>query len=422
MSFHKSLITKIKSHQRNEVYILLQQLIPENSYIMTELKKNHLDLILSFISTEENPDLIVNYFNIILELYKKREWSLDPSSYSLVIRILASLSRFDEAFMYLEQIEEHKLVVKNRMIAPFFEHITDYNILFKLYKKYHNIMLEQEYYYLLKLANSESNINIKELIQEIFDIWINNDFISTNQELLKLVINTFNATQMYPIYNNYNARCNICNNNLTKQYLDSDDRIKIKNELLVAHSNSVKNLMIFQEWLNKTIINYETVADTIYIIDGGNVGHSIGGEFTFNPILKIIDLLNNSVVNKPFLILLVLHQKHFKKYKKEIAELDNNNIIVYKTPYNENDDIYWMFASFIFNYNFIITNDQLRDHHVNKLDETLFKRWKSSTLITYDLEKLYFPNKYSVGIQKSNQGYHIPFIKNDILEWYCLNV
>jgi hypothetical protein len=287
-------------------------------------------------------------------------------------------------------------------------------------------MLEQEYYYLLKLANSNSNSNlnikIKELIQEIFDIWINNDFIISNQDLLNLVINNFNTTQMYPIYNNYNARCNICNNNLTKQYLDSDDRIKIKNELLVAHSNSVKNLMIFQEWLDKTIVNYETVADTIYIIDGGNVGHSIGGEFTFNPILKIIDLLNNSVVNKPFLILLVLHQKHFKKYKKEITALDNNNIIAYKTPYNENDDIYWMFASFIFNYNFIITNDQLRDHHVNKLDEKLFKRWKSSTLITYDLEKLYFPDKYSVGIQKSNQGYHIPFIKNEILEWYCLGV
>ena len=39
MSFHKSLISKIKNNQRNEVYILLQQLIPENSYIMTELKK-----------------------------------------------------------------------------------------------------------------------------------------------------------------------------------------------------------------------------------------------------------------------------------------------------------------------------------------------------------------------------------------------
>jgi hypothetical protein len=80
-----------------------------------------------------------------------------------------------------------------------------------------------------------------------------------------------------------------------------------------------------------------------------------------------------------------------------------------------------MFASFICNYNFIITNDQLRDHHVNKLDEKLFKRWKSNTLITYDLDKLYFPNTYSVSIQKSTSGYHIPFMTTDLSEWYCLD-
>ncbi len=419
MSFHKSLISKIKNDQRNEVYILLQQLIPENSYIMTELKKNHLDLILSFLSTEENSQLIVNYFNIILEIYKKREWSLDPSSYSLIIRILTSLSRFDEAFMYLDQIENHKLVVKNRMISPFFEKIEDYNILLELYQTYHSIMLEQEYYYLLKSA-ANSNINIKDLIIDIFDIWIDNDFIISNSDLLQIIINNFNTNKMIPIYNMYNAKCNICCKNLTKQYLNIDDRNKLKNELLIAHPNSNKNLLLFQEWLNKTIVNYETVSDTIYIIDGGNVGHSIGGEFSFNPIIKIINLLQESVVNKPFLILLILHQKHIKKYKKEISNL-SNNIIVYGTPYNENDDIYWMFVSFIYNDNFIITNDQLRDHHVNKLDEKLFKRWKSSTLITYDLDKLYFPNTYSEYIQKSTTGYHIPFINNNLIEWYCLD-
>jgi hypothetical protein len=418
MSFHKSLITKIKNDQRNEVYILLQQLIPENSYIMTELKKNHLDLILSFLSTENNTDLIVNYFNIILEIYKKREWPLDPSSYSLIIRILTSLARFDEAFMYLDQIENHKLVVKNRMISPFFEKIEDYNILLELYQKYHNIMLEQEYYYLLKSATN-SSINIKDLIIDIFDIWIDNDLIISNSGLLEIIINNFNSNKMNTIYNDYNEKCNICNNNLTKQYLDIDDRIILKNQLLTVHPNS-KNLLLFQEWLNKTIINYETVADTIYIIDGGNVGHSIGGEFTFHPIIKIINLLNETVVNKPFLIIVVLHQKHIKKYKKEIANL-SNNIIVYGTPYNENDDIYWMFASFVHHDNFIITNDQLRDHHVNKLDEKLFKRWKSNTLITYSLDTLYFPSKYSVCIQKSKIGYHIPFINNNLIEWYCLD-
>lgn len=415
MSFHKSLISKIKNNQRNEVYILLHQLIPENSYIMTELKKNHLDLILSFLSSEENPEIIVNYFNIILELYKKREWSLDPSSYSLIIRILAYLHRFDEAFMYLNQIENNKIIVKNRMIAPFFEKIVDYDILYNLYQKYHNIMLEQEYYYLLKL-----NPTNKELIIDIFEKWIDNDFIITKPDLLTILVSNFNTMKMNPFYNNYNAICNICEQKITKQHLEIDDRIKLKNELLNAHPNSQKNLMIFQESLNKTIVNYEIVSDNIYIIDGGNVGHSIGGEFTFNPIIKIINLLKDSVVNKPFLIILVLHQKHIKKYKKEIANLDNN-IIVYKTPYNENDDIYWMFASFICSDNFIITNDQLRDHHVNKLDEKLFKRWKSNTLITYDLEQLYFPIKYSVCIQKSKLGYHIPFINNDLLEWYCLD-
>ena len=103
--------------------------------------------------------------------------------------------------------------------------------------------------------------------------------------------------------------------------------------------------------------------------------------------------LNKNLKNelKNYNILLVLHQnkkQYFNKIKKEkendteIKEKKDNCIIYYK-PYNEYDDYYWLLASFMIKNSLTITNDKLKDHHVNKLDETLFNRWKNSHLTSY---------------------------------------
>jgi hypothetical protein len=132
------------------------------------------------------------------------------------------------------------------------------------------------------------------------------------------------------------------------------------------------------------------------------------------------------------IIFVVIHQKHYKKYKKEITDLINMyslhqyNLIFYDTPYKENDDLYWILASLLSeckNTN-IITNDLLRDHHVNKLDEILFQRWKKNYLSTYNYNhhlnksNINFPSKWTIGTQKN----HIPVINdtNNDIKWYCV--
>jgi hypothetical protein len=66
----------------------------------------------------------------------------------LIIRILCSLNRFDEALKYLEMATD--INVKNRMISHFFEFNKNLRLLIMLFDKYkyHNVFLEKEYYYL----------------------------------------------------------------------------------------------------------------------------------------------------------------------------------------------------------------------------------------------------------------------------------
>ena len=65
----------------------------------------------------------------------------------------------------------------------------------------------------------------------------------------------------------------------------------------------------------------------------------------------------------------------------------------------------------------------MRDHHVNKLDETLFKRWKDTHMITYDIHTndFNYPYEYTDGIQKFINGIHIPVLENDKVTWFCLS-
>ena len=478
MSFHKNLIQKIKSNQRLDVYNLLDQLLNnhmnldlEDSFMLKEIKQHHMDLILSFISTEEDPSIICNYLNMIIDFYQKRNWTLNLSSYPLIIRILCSLNRFDEALKYLEMATD--INVKNRMISPFFEFNKNLRLLIMLFDKYkyHNVFLEKEYYYLFlnfkthKLSSSLSydEEKVKTIIQEIFKIWSDNDFIMKNQLLdlvsfwikpnLKSKSNFFTLSSNIVIgnqnhnNNNLNVFCNICKTKPIKHILEKVEKEKLTNDLILAHPESKKNLEIFIDWFNKNLKTEretekekekekETKIKQLNILDGGNIGHFVKGEFSFDVIKKLLNKLSINSDGET-INLLIIHQRHFKKYKTEInleINKDNDNNLVYLTPYQENDDLYWMLASFLSDYEktFVITNDLLRDHHVNKLDETLFKRWKDNHLTTYSSDityvseiKLNYPLEYTIGFQfhetETEVVYHIPVEEGENnIEWYCM--
>ena len=101
----------------------------------------------------------------------------------------------------------------------------------------------------------------------------------------------------------------------------------------------------------------------------------------------------------------------------------------YETPYNINDDIFFIYASLISN-SYIITNDKLKDHQFKisektKINNTIqrltnekvinfyfnSKSWTESNL------KLTFPNNYSTEIQNINNYWHFPYHN----KWICYN-
>jgi hypothetical protein len=270
------------------------------------------------------------------------------------------------------------------------------------------------------------NMNIMiEKIKKMFEIWCENDMI-LNNEIVQLLLEWLPNYKLESFNNEHdknNITCSICNNQLKKHQLTFNDRKILINDLLTVYSknelkpkkqNEKNNLLLFKGIIeserNLNVINKQTL-----IIDGGNLGHSESGEFSVHPITNFISSMKTSNV----FILLILHQSrsiHFKDYV-----VDADKLMIYYTPYNENDDMYWLLAGFMIKNSLVITNDMMRDHHVDKLDEKLFKRWKDNQIASYQGLNINKPSLYTLGVQEHINGWHIPVIDNDYSMWFCLS-
>ena len=530
MDFHKDLISKIKLKDKQPIYDILDHCLVkdlENSKI-DDFKKYHADLLLAFIADEKDPTILKPYLRLLLKLYENNQWKLDLSTYSLIIRILCYLERYNEALSYLTRIDSLRIKITNRIIAPFFEKLSadfiqenlenfqksktlkSINLemeslltLINLFEKYNHLFLKNEYYYLLMKFNSflkhfhkdklelelktelentikqnknqnqkltQELLSINEIIFKTFDkilkIWCNIDFVLSinfiehfqylNKEIKE------NQQNLKEIVLSDENQCSICGNYLKKHSLTDEERQLLMEQLFNVYNieyleNAENNLIKFSNFIDEMIDNNEDYIT--YIIDGGNVGYSKDGVFNIEIIKSFINMIDlehkksNKKSNKNlknYNILLVLHQnkkQYFNKIKKE-KENDTeikekkDNCIIYYTPYNEYDDYYWLLASFMIKNSLTITNDKLKDHHVNKLDETLFNRWKNSHLTSYSRNassdnlldtksisnsnynfKLHKPLTYTKGTQKvlgdDKNIYHFPVQNNEELKWFC---
>ena len=125
---------------------------------------------------------------------------------------------------------------------------------------------------------------------------------------------------------------------------------------LEKQSNNIKN---FKEWVFKK--NFDI------IIDGANVGFYNNKSKTNVINYNQLNQIYNQLKKLNFTPLIILHKRHFDKKKLN----SNNKYIIknweiseclYKTPIGENDDLYWLYGGILKNIH-IVTNDKLRDHH-----------------------------------------------------------
>lgn len=472
MSIYRDLIKNIKNNDKDKIYAFMNQILNnhlnldiETSLVLTDFKKNHADLLLSFLASEDNLNIIPNYFNMLLELYHKREWLLDLSSYSLIIRLLNSLGRYQEALQYLEKCKNQKLEIKNRVISSFFKELSKkYDnletenettlILVNLFNNYYKSMLTEEYYYFLNKLNDLENsfldtINIKNIIKTLNNNFIQSEYIFESDYGYKLLEVWYNIIQHRQINSQYQSKythkisktvinddgfCDNCSQRLIKYNLENQGRETLVKELKTTHNQSIKSLTKFEEWIK---LNKLDSLDNVFILDGGNIGHSNQGIFSMTPIIKMIEYLMSGQNDMGITIIVILHSRHLKLYKEHKEYIENINLgeknIHFKfTPFNENDDIYWLLSSLHIPNSLVITNDLLRDHHTNKLNEYYFKKWKETHLTSYLFNQnitITLPILYTTSFQENilKNGFHIP-IKNkntetdneDEYDWFCI--
>ncbi len=439
MSFHSNLIKTIKSENHEAIFSLLDQIIktPQD----TNLKKNHIDIFLSFLGTINDYDIIIKYYTPLITICQSNNWKHDLSSYPLLIRILCNINNVSSALEYLNEMNKYKISIKTRTIAPILENLSknhyleqeqeqeqDYfKTLVDIFDKYNSIFTLEQFHHLLiafkKYSSSSYQDIIIDKIKKMFEIWCENDFI-INDSIIQLILEWFPNYKLKPFeVSEDNITCSECNNQLKKHQLSFNERKTLITDILTVYSNSTSNksnksnkmnkmnqknnLMIFKSIIESER-NLNVINKQIYIIDGGNMGHSESGEFSPFPITNFITSMKSSNV----FILLILHQSRSTSFKDYVV--DPNKLMIYYTPYGENDDLYWLLAGFMIKNSLVITNDMMRDHHVDKLDEKLFKRWKDNHIATYHGVDINKPSLYTIGVQEHTSGWHIP-------KWFCFS-
>ena len=483
--FHRNLISLIKSNKRDEIYSILDTL----DINQCEMKQYHLDLLLSYIvsdtiSTSDVNDVnqkqrVSRYLDLILSYYSQLESAsssfisisskgkssnlglgLSLSSYPLLIRIMCHLGNYQEALNYLGQMEDKQLEIKNRTIAPFFEVLSmsqedHLDLLIMLFNKYQNVLTYSQHHQILIEINKHHNSakismdytdNLYKIvvIEKIFEIWKENDQILSLSTLDLIQNLTIQPNPLIPLriekcnleFLDGNGsspipRCSCCHQHLTQHNLTSQERTLLISQLIQGNKecSKLKNLM---EWVNEYLIPNQ---EKTYIIDVGNVGHSQLGVFSIEPVISLINSINEIENTKIILVSHISHKKELELNLKDMKMKMKNtysktNLMTYYTPVKENDDVYWILTSLMIENSVVITNDLLRDHHLNKLDETLFNRWRENTLARYYFNftregtnvNIKYPQNYTTGFQTHSHGYHLPFSYNEKenIEWYCI--
>lgn len=156
----------------------------------------------------------------------------------------------------------------------------------------------------------------------------------------------------------------------------------------------ISPFQIFQNWLR---VN----GPFDVVIDGANVGYH-----QWRP-RDNDDILNFQQIHSIYeywrregkRVLVVLHERHvdhsrmarMSKYNFQgIVQRWTASQSLYLTPKGSNDDWYWLYAGLVGTRHnrrmFLVTNDQMRDHHFATLSTRHFVKWRGRHMVTYTFE------------------------------------
>ena len=195
--------------------------------------------------------------------------------------------------------------------------------------------------------------------------------------------------------------------------IDSEERL-----LILSHLDS--------QMKDYSIIEFIKNFNFNIILDGANIGY-----YGKNKLLNYsqIECCRLKLIDMGYNPLIVLHQRHFilKNLNQEnryILKKWENAKCYFKTPFRENDDIYWLYLAINKNIP-VVTNDKLRDHHFEliqnlkkyKLKISPFKLWISDYVLNYEftnnLVKIKSKPNYSIkfNLLKKMKKFIVYFLK-----------
>eukprot|EP00796_Vickermania_ingenoplastis_P005467 gene5467-3941_t len=152
-----------------------------------------------------------------------------------------------------------------------------------------------------------------------------------------------------------------------------------------------------------------------------------------SPKFSIIEDMRKKAVLHNKKPLIVLHDRHLQNAttgsNKDVLDQWRSIRAVVSSPPFLNDDFCWLYAALMKQNVFIISNDQMRDHHFSLLSPRCFTRWRQRHRITFTtlyhqatgsvMLNLKMPRPYSVWIQRAvaacylggkTHHWHIPYV------------
>ena len=325
-----------------------------------------------------------------LDLISSIEKDFNDLSYlALIIKALCINNKYEEAFDIYKNIPID--LRKKRFVTPIFQKIAEKNV-----KSAYNFF-KSEILHKYKISEDDIiPIYKEELFMEIFDIISNNKIIMKN--------NIFNDTNFVKINNSF---CKSCNCQLKKINLTNDLRFKLLNNLKQIYFQN-KN-----EELNKLNIFIDSYNYNVFI-DGNNILFFKDRKVNNSSYSRLI-YIYKKLLSLNYTPLIFLHRRHKNKIIKDLP--------IYYTPFNMNDDWFFLWSSLKKENTFLLTNDNLKDHIYNisgENDKDSITNWINCYVIRYNYKNSYnliFPKKYSDIAQTGNNSYHIPFTNN---KWLCI--
>ncbi|KAK3156580.1 hypothetical protein QOZ80_2AG0109090 [Eleusine coracana subsp. coracana] len=225
-----------------------------------------------------------------------------------------------------------------------------------------------------------------------------------------------------------NGFCLACGEKLAIIDLDPEETEDFAAQVVKIATKRERNLNFqsFQKWMEK-YGPFEAV------VDAANVGLFSQRHISLSKVNAVADSMRQMLSSRKW-PLIVLHNKHLsgermkKPGNQKLVEKWKQANCIYATPTGSNDDWYWLFAAIKCKC-LIITNDEMRDHTFQILEEDFFPKWKERHQVRFTFEDssvtFQMPPPYSVVIQESEKGHwHIPISKEGLLErertWLCV--